>query len=461
MKIYRLLIVDDEPHVVDAIITLLESQADLTLDIYFAYNGKQAIEIIKKGKIDLLMTDIKMPGMSGIELVDMVNRLWPTCRTIFLTAYPDFNYAYQAIQKHAVNYILKAEDDSFILQEVRKALRFIDDEFNQRQALVQAKLSSEKQRHPVSRNLFFHLLTHGSSPKEDMKPYFSMLGYREPMNNLFLLFGIVKSDNLTCKDDLHESDTNYPEYAFVVQDILNHYMANWIRHSVFEPDECGRLVWIIQLEDTGSLADSSGLHTPQWLSGTLETIQFSCRATAGIEVSFVMSSTITDPCHMSKVYSSTKAHALRLAASNEPYVYICISNDEPAQSALPTGQQDEDLMGGTIRFVKDYIDAHINGDVSLMQLSSVTGYNDTYLSNIFHKQTGELLSKYIVRKKLEMIRNLLTDANLTIEAVAEKAGFNSRPYFNRFIKKETGLTPRNYRMKLLSRCQEFALKQNV
>ncbi|MEN6313815.1 MAG: response regulator [Clostridiaceae bacterium] len=455
MKLYRLLIVDDEPHVANAIITLLESQTDLPLDIYFAYSGKQAIEIIKKGKIDLLMTDIQMPDMSGIELVDIVNQYWPICKTIFLTAYSDFNYAYQAIRKHVVSYILKAEDDDFILQEVRKALRFIDDEFNQRQALAQAKLSSEKQRHPVSRNLFFHLLTHGSSPGEDIQPYISMFGYREPMNNLFLLLGIVKSDNLPGKDDLHESDTTYPEYAFIIQDILNHYMGEWIRHSVFELDESGRLVWIVQLDETGNHdVNNSGFHTPQWLSGMLETVQFSCRATAGIEVSFVMSSTITDPCHMSKVYSSTKAHALRLAASTEPYVYICIPDNEPVQSALSTGHQDEDLMGGTIQFLKDYINTNIGGDVSLMQLSAVTGYNDTYLSNIFHKQTGELLYRYIMRKKLEMISNLLKDAGLTIEAVAERAGFNSRPYFNRFIKKETGLTPRNFRMKLLNQCRD-------
>ena len=69
MYLFRVLIVDDEPMVVDEVSTLLMSWDNMCLDILMAYTAKDALEIVQKGRIDILITDIEMPEMNGLELM--------------------------------------------------------------------------------------------------------------------------------------------------------------------------------------------------------------------------------------------------------------------------------------------------------------------------------------------------------------------------------------------------------
>ena len=102
----------------------------------------------------------------------------------------------------------------------------------------------------------------------------------------------------------------------------------------------------------------------------------------------------------------------------------------------------------TIHFVKRYVKEHLNQDLSLSQISVVTGYNPTYLSRLFKEQTGETLNRYISRKRMEYIAQLMRDPQISMQQIMEAAGFATRSYFNQFVKKETGLTPKQYRMQL-------------
>lgn len=421
MRSYRLLVVDDEPHVVDAMISLLEAQSDLSLDIYNAYSGRQALDIMKRGKIDLLISDIQMPDMTGIELVDHINRLWPICKTIFLTAHSNFHYAYEAIRKHVVSYILKSEEDDYIVSEVRSALRQIDIEMNQRKALV----GSAREAMPTNKELLFHVLAQSNLSPKQSYPLLSMLGFREPIDDLYLVYGIVGRP-------FDDAD------LFTVQDLYGYYMNRYLSYSVCEPDEHGNLIWLSQ-----PVQSHIDVDLDIQMSGTLETIQSSCLKTAGVHISFVFSASPAGKCQIAQVYREVKSQALRKAVGSEPFVYN-LSHGQKAEPAQG------DLADNTIGFIKNYIAEHITEDVSLMQLSLATGYNSSYISDLFHKTTGESLSRYIKRKKLEMIEKLLRNPELNIEMVCKRAGFNSRPYFNHFIKKETGLTPKNYRTRVLS-----------
>ena len=78
----------------------------------------------------------------------------------------------------------------------------------------------------------------------------------------------------------------------------------------------------------------------------------------------------------------------------------------------------------------------------------MTGYNPTYLSRLFKEQTGETLNRYISRKRMEYIAQLMRDPQISMQQIMEAAGFATRSYFNQFVKKETGLTPKQYRMQL-------------
>ena len=79
------------------------------------------------------------------------------------------------------------------------------------------------------------------------------------------------------------------------------------------------------------------------------------------------------------------------------------------------------------------------------QLAQITGYNASYLSRMFSTEAHEPLVRYIARKRMELIRRLMLDPSLTLEDIMVMTHFNSRSYFNSFIKKETGLSPKKYR----------------
>ena len=99
----------------------------------------------------------------------------------------------------------------------------------------------------------------------------------------------------------------------------------------------------------------------------------------------------------------------------------------------------------TVEWVCKYIDENITGDITLMQLSTLTGYNAHYLSGIFHAHTGTTLSKYISKKRLQATLDMLKKEDLSIEEITRQLHFGSRSYFNRFVKQETGFTPQQLR----------------
>lgn len=84
------------------------------LDLATASSAVEAQDILEKRKIDVVIMDINMPQMSGLELYDIIRERWPYCKVIFLTGYSDFDYVYK-VHKHA-KYVLKAEDDDKILE---------------------------------------------------------------------------------------------------------------------------------------------------------------------------------------------------------------------------------------------------------------------------------------------------------------------------------------------------------
>ncbi len=93
---YSVLVVDDEDFVVDNLSGLLESRTEL--NVCRAYSAAEALAWLRRSKIDIVVADIEMPWMNGIELAEKVKMNWPYCKVIFLTAHAEFNYAFEAIK---------------------------------------------------------------------------------------------------------------------------------------------------------------------------------------------------------------------------------------------------------------------------------------------------------------------------------------------------------------------------
>jgi len=114
----KLLIVDDEPMFREGLIKTINWGALGISIVGEAYNGIEAMKILEKKSIDLIITDIRMPEMDGIELIRRVTVEYPNTRFIVLSAFDDFQLVKQAFQLGIVDYILKSEIRESDLQEI-------------------------------------------------------------------------------------------------------------------------------------------------------------------------------------------------------------------------------------------------------------------------------------------------------------------------------------------------------
>ncbi|MBW2356620.1 MAG: sigma-54-dependent Fis family transcriptional regulator, partial [Deltaproteobacteria bacterium] len=112
------LIVDDEKNYPLILSAVLEDEGFETL---VANSGQEALKILESADIDLVLTDMKMPQMDGIELLEKIKELDPDLPVIMMTAYGTVDKAVEAMQKGAYNYILKPFDNAQLVLYVRKA----------------------------------------------------------------------------------------------------------------------------------------------------------------------------------------------------------------------------------------------------------------------------------------------------------------------------------------------------
>ena len=119
---YKVLIVDDEFLTRKGIIAKLNWSELGISNIEEASDGVEALEIIELVKPDIVITDVKMPRMGGIELVKNISNRMITCRCIIISAYSDFSYAKDALKLKVNDYILKPVDPTELEETVRHAI---------------------------------------------------------------------------------------------------------------------------------------------------------------------------------------------------------------------------------------------------------------------------------------------------------------------------------------------------
>ena len=124
---YSVLVVDDEKIIVKGIKFNLENEGFSVAGD--AENGIEALELLEKLEPDLILTDIKMPLMTGLELARKAREIRPATKLVILSGYDDFEYAQEAFKYNVIRYLLKPISASELTEELEKIKVEMDAEF--------------------------------------------------------------------------------------------------------------------------------------------------------------------------------------------------------------------------------------------------------------------------------------------------------------------------------------------
>ncbi len=153
---YKVLISDDERRVRKLIMMLIDCDKIGLEIVGEASSGSEALHLFSKHKPNIVITDIKMPDMNGLELIANIKRMDTDTQFIIISGYSDFSYAVTAIKNNVLNYLLKPINEN----ELNNALRNAVDKIEERMHTT----TTDQFNGPLSRALISNMLSKNSKP---------------------------------------------------------------------------------------------------------------------------------------------------------------------------------------------------------------------------------------------------------------------------------------------------------
>lgn len=300
---YRLLIVDDEEIIVNGLYEIFNSMKNLELDVYRAYSGEEAVEWLNRTRIDIVLTDIRMPEMDGLQLLDEIYKSWPQCRVIFLTGYNEFEYIYKAIQYNGVSYILKTEDHEKVVNAVENAIKEIQKGIKIEDLIHKANEQINMALELFRKDFFIHLL-HGDPVSNINKTQFEQLGISMQLDQPVIMI-LGRMDSFPAGFSYWDKI----QYIYSVRLIISRHLNTRISYVNITDENYG-LVLLMQPKGlfigsrTSPEPAVSFDKTVSFLKGTLEVIQTACRESLSASISFVLSGEACKWEDVSKKYYS-------------------------------------------------------------------------------------------------------------------------------------------------------------
>lgn len=114
----KILVIDDEPIVRASCEKILMPEG---YEVIMAKNGEEGLEILEKGDFKLVLLDLKMPGIDGVDVLKLIRSKWPTTKVIILTGYSTIETAISTLRLGAFNFIEKPFTPDTLLSSVREA----------------------------------------------------------------------------------------------------------------------------------------------------------------------------------------------------------------------------------------------------------------------------------------------------------------------------------------------------
>ena len=240
---YTLLIADDEPLIRNGVKKIIDWESLGFSKIFLAEDGQEALDIIKKNHVDLVLTDIVMPFMDGLQLAEILSRDYPQIHVVILTGHEDFEYAQKSVGFGVKNYILKPIGAESLYKKMVKICENLHIENKQRQYVSSMKSQLHQSLPALQEQTLSKIVC---SEGRDLKLYLQ----RAKSMNLDLGTGPFEIGIMDIElEDIPAED--YDLYLFAARNIARECLGD--KHYLFE-DGRDRIVILFKCD---TLSDES------------------------------------------------------------------------------------------------------------------------------------------------------------------------------------------------------------
>lgn len=486
----RTIIVDDEVLAGVGIQSLIDGQEDISVSGVFSL-PEEAIEFLKENVVDIVITDIEMADMNGLELIQVVRSENLASGIIILSCHDDFSYAQEAISKGTDSYLLKHNvSREMLVNEIKKVYQKTSDfgmnKVRRASQGTEQKLLAEREIYvvgilrfdtpeylmaDVDRMMLMHLLEKIVSHYEMgtlFAPYnremFIVYQFRRDMpkgdrqellyENLSVINknirqyinGKIVNGISTESDDLKEMREKYDE-AVSAADLCFYDSSKTVfvwRNGNKKP--------VLNEFSRDKLLENNGLEILRdELRDFVRQAYFSQMEVWSLKgqlvpaVSRMVYAVLQEHRFSETLQAKWSAEHLRISAAAQAKNADILQEQllevvsQFRQECLADRNQDE------FAEVLAYIDENLSDKLSLKELAEKGCMSIPYFSRKFKERMGKTLIQYLNECRIEKAKTLLENKNLSLEQVAEEAGFSNANYLIRVFKKITGQTIGEYR----------------
>ncbi|WP_273324809.1 response regulator transcription factor [Vallitalea guaymasensis] len=293
---YRLLIVDDEIDVAEYFRRIFEIKSNLPLEVYTSYNATQALECLNRTRIDIILSDIKMPKINGLQMYEEIKKRWPKCKVIFLSGVLEFDYVYESIQNRDVRYLTKLEPTSKIISTVREVIEEIEQNYKEIDEMKKVQ-KQIREALPLLQNNYIESLLYGICDSySEVEKRFKELEIPIEVNKTIIMVGGI-FDDLPTDISLSQLDKN----IYSLKTISDKYFSKYY-NNVHYISEQKYSIWLLQQKDISLPIKNQQVK----LNGLLEYIQGTIRKNLNITITFVYETSQIALKDIPRCYSNIK-----------------------------------------------------------------------------------------------------------------------------------------------------------
>ncbi|WP_261303324.1 response regulator transcription factor [Paenibacillus andongensis] len=451
---YRLLIADDEALEREGIEWIVTRMMPNTFEIIHAENGRVAIQKADELRPHIVLMDIRMPGIQGLEALKEIKAHSPQIKMVLVTAYEHFEYAKEALSLGVKEYLIKpAKRDQIVallerlVAEIDQDQRKRDEEFAMRDKYFQLLPLAETE---------MALVFMSDQVNETEVGYLADILELSIDKGCALVlalpeFGHTSEQELSLeKKKLYETVKNFAKgfiknrVGCVVSSMVHWHMVIFLLEKAEIKDEVLR-------EEAHFLGNKlvETLRQQRSIDANvgIGSVQVDMEGIRRSYFEAVFASTYPKEWGNLCSFEDLKMQSLegeretadKLMADNtseRTYVELAIKRIREERE-----QRTWSVLDNAITFIQE----KFREELSLEDVAEHVHLNPYYFSKVFKQQTGETFIDYVTRLRIERAKECIRDGQFSLKEVCYMVGYKDPNYFSRVFKKVTGVTPTEYR----------------